>query len=107
MLAGCKDITCWKTIQGKRESREEVKISFFFAWYDLWIGFYFDNKSKALYICPIPCCVFKIEKRYSISPLHNKDLVEHSETLRKIDERITSAYGVPPELIDKKNPTHK
>lgn len=38
-----------------------MKISFFFAWFDLWIGFYFDQKERILYVCPLPCCVVKIE----------------------------------------------
>lgn len=36
-----------------------MKVEFSFKWYDLWIGFYWDNKNKELYFCPIPCCVFK------------------------------------------------
>jgi hypothetical protein len=38
------------------------KVTFFFAWYDFWIGFYYDRDEKALYFCPIPCCVFKFER---------------------------------------------
>jgi len=28
--------------------------SFLFAWYDLWIGMYFDKKKNWLYILPVP-----------------------------------------------------
>ena len=31
-----------------------MKINFIFAWYDLWIGLYWDRKNKTLYILPIP-----------------------------------------------------
>ena len=36
------------------------RIHRFFAWYDFWIGVYYDRKARALYICPLPMCVFKI-----------------------------------------------
>lgn len=37
-----------------------MKISFFFRWYDLWIGAYIDHKTHAVYICPIPTLGVKI-----------------------------------------------
>lgn len=37
------------------------KISFSFAWFDLWIGFYYDQRKQALYICPLPCCAIKLD----------------------------------------------
>lgn len=37
-----------------------MKTTFFFAWYDLWIGAFWDAKKRTLYICPLPCCVIKI-----------------------------------------------
>lgn len=27
-----------------------------FAWYDLWVGAYWDRDRRRLYILPIPCC---------------------------------------------------
>lgn len=41
-----------------------MKIDLFFRWYDLWIGFYWDRKDRALYFCPIPCCGIKIDFDY-------------------------------------------
>jgi len=39
-----------------------VKVSFSFLWYDFWVGFYYDRERRVLYVCPLPCCVFKVEK---------------------------------------------
>lgn len=40
-----------------------MKLSVFFAWYDAWIGVFVDTKKRAVYVCPIPCVVFKFETR--------------------------------------------
>ena len=37
------------------------KVSFFIAWYDIWVGLFIDNKKKIWYFCPLPCIVIKME----------------------------------------------
>ena len=31
-----------------------MKVTFFFRWYDLWIGVYWDRKARDLYLLPLP-----------------------------------------------------
>jgi hypothetical protein len=33
---------------------------FFFAGYDVWIGFYWDRKVRVLYFCPLPMIGVKL-----------------------------------------------
>lgn len=37
----------------------KIETDFFFAWYDFWVGLYYDRDKRTLYVCPLPCCVFK------------------------------------------------
>ena len=34
--------------------KTKIKVSFLFAWYDFWIGWYYDRKAKRLYVLPVP-----------------------------------------------------
>lgn len=40
-----------------------MKIRPLIAWYDAWIGFYWDRVGKRLYVLPLPCLGFCIEFR--------------------------------------------
>lgn len=35
-----------------------MKLKVFFAWYDFWVGLFYDRKRRILYINPLPCIVF-------------------------------------------------
>lgn len=41
-----------------------MRVTLRFLWYDLWIGAYWDRAGRALYVCPLPCVVFKIERKH-------------------------------------------
>ena len=34
-----------------------------FAWYDCWIGFYYDRTAKALYVFAVPMIGLKISRK--------------------------------------------
>jgi hypothetical protein len=38
-----------------------MKINLFFAWYDFWVGWFWDNKKDILYICLLPTIVLSIK----------------------------------------------
>lgn len=40
-----------------------MKVSLVLAWYDLWIGAYWDRRARALYVLPVPCLGFKVAFR--------------------------------------------
>jgi len=37
-----------------------VRVSFLFAWYDMWIGAYWDRKNRMLYVMPLPMVGFVV-----------------------------------------------
>lgn len=47
-----------------------MRLKAFWAWYDLWIGFYYDRSKRCLYFCPIPMMVFQ----FSFETTEQRDL---------------------------------
>lgn len=43
-----------------------MHISVHFAWYDMWIGAYWNRASRTLYICPLPMLMVKIRPTRSL-----------------------------------------
>ena len=37
-----------------------MRFRLFFAWYDLWVGAYWDRKARTLYLAPIPTVVLEV-----------------------------------------------
>lgn len=40
--------------ESHRPPARKIRIEFIFAWFDFWVGLYWDKKKKWLYILPIP-----------------------------------------------------
>ena len=38
-----------------------MKFTIFFAWYDFWVGGFWDREKRILYICPLPTLVLKFD----------------------------------------------
>jgi hypothetical protein len=51
-----------------------MKIKFLFAWYDFWVGFYWDKKNRSLYILPIPMFGFVIQ--FGCKPQFSDELID-------------------------------
>ena len=41
-------------------ARRKLKVSVRIAWYDLWIGAYWDRSRHVLYVCPLPTLLIAI-----------------------------------------------
>lgn len=39
------------------------RVSVAFAWYDLWVGAYWDCKRRVLYVCPLPTLLLTVRPR--------------------------------------------
>jgi hypothetical protein len=47
----------------KKWFKNRWAIRVFFAWYDFWVGFYYDRDRKELFICPFPMFVIHIHRQ--------------------------------------------
>jgi hypothetical protein len=37
-----------------------VKLRARFAWYDMWIGAFWDRRARVLYLCPLPMLLLEV-----------------------------------------------
>lgn len=41
---------------------KHLRVRIKFAWYDLWVGAYWDRHSRTLYVCPLPMLLFEFRR---------------------------------------------
>ena len=50
-------------------------MNIYFAWYDIWVGFYIDTKERYIYFCPFPMIVIRFRyKKFTEKELLSKKL---------------------------------
>lgn len=57
-----------------------MKIRFLFAWYDLWVGAYWDRKNRRLYVLPLPMFGFVVQ--FGCKPQFNNDLIDSFKEIK-------------------------
>ena len=51
-----------------------MKVKFIFAWYDLWVGIFYDRKKNWIYILPLPMLgiIIQMPRKWRIRGLINR-----------------------------------
>jgi hypothetical protein len=44
----------------KKLVRKRLSIKLYIKWYDFWVGFYYDQRMRALYVCLLPMLVVRL-----------------------------------------------
>jgi hypothetical protein len=70
------------------------KVKLLFAWYDLWVGFYWDRIGRKLYFLPIPCfgIVFSFKKSIEDKKLTCKSIIVN-EAITTLPKREDPSRG--------------
>lgn len=58
-----------------------TKVKFIFAWYDFWIGFFYDKPKRRLYFFPIP--MFGIQFQFGAGEIFPKGFAENFGTIKE------------------------
>ena len=65
-----------------------MKFKLFWAWFDFWVGFYYDRHKDILYFCPLPTVVFAFSFRDIPIPTGEYDGTEPKVTIIETKKRI-------------------
>jgi len=69
-----------------------MKISFIFAWFDFWVGVYYDRNKSWLYVLPIPMVGFILklpQRRYWLVSNTDPDMVIGSTIKSELEYAMT------------------
>lgn len=47
---------------------ETLMIGFEFSRHDIWVGCYWDDRTRTMYVCPFPMVVFSFRKQWWFGP---------------------------------------
>lgn len=87
-----------------------MKIKFIFAWYDFWIGAYYDRNKGVVYIFPLPMFGVSIKLRPSKQEIQEtiekqNTIVEETKRIYEEREKLLSIYRNLPNSITVKELT--
>jgi len=60
--AYCEECKGWHHI-AYHERPKSRRVRFSFAWYDLWVGAYYDRTKRTWYVCPLPMLLIEVRRR--------------------------------------------
>jgi hypothetical protein len=71
-----------------------MKISLLFAWYDLWVGFFWDKNKNWLYILPVPTSgiILKLPKRRYYLYYKDSTMPSGSTVKSELEHELTQGY---------------
>jgi len=71
LIADCTDPGSHTEERQARQAKTTLSYRFaarpFFAWYDMWIGVYWDHSQRLLYVCPVPMLGLRV--RVPLEPM--------------------------------------
>jgi len=67
-----------------------MKVKLLFAWYDLWIGLFYDKQKRWLYVLPLPMCGFILKFKSEAKPAtiwYSRNFLHHhaADGLNKLE----------------------
>ena len=68
-----------------------MTLELIFAWYDLWVGAYWDRTHRRLYVLPVPCVGFVIQFARSTRKIITKGPDVQATGIRVPDEAVAAA----------------